>query len=125
MAGETARTRRGFGLETARLTGVHWLAIGLAAFSGVVHLYMFATREFVPFLLAGLGFFGAIALVLFDVYRRWVYLAGIPYTLAQMAGWYLLDGQVTTIAVADKTAQLLLVVALAYLFWAAGRGPTA
>lgn len=59
--------------------------------------------------------------MLFNAFRRLVYLVGIPYTLTQLAGWYVPDGQVTTLAVVDKTAQVLRIVSLAYLFWSESR----
>lgn len=107
-------------LDAAPFTGLHWLAIALLAVTGTVHVYLFATQEFVPFLLAGLGFFGAIGVLLADFYRRLVYLALVPYTIAQIVGWYVLDGDLTAIAVVDKVAQVLLLVLLVYLFWRDG-----
>lgn len=112
----TETSERGLGFETASLTGVHWAAIGLAVLTGLVHLYLFWTQDFVPFLLAGLGFFGAIGLILVGFHRRLIYLAGIPYTLAQMGGWYVLDGNLTALAVVDKAAQVALIVLLVYLY---------
>lgn len=109
-------TKRRFDLETTDMTAVHWMAIGLSAITGVVHLYLFVTQEFLPFLFAGLGFFGAIALILVGFHRRLVYLAGVPYVLAQMVGWYVLDGTVTALAVFDKLVQVALIALLVYLY---------
>ena len=113
----TEGANSGLNVETGGLTGTHWAAIALAAITGFVHLYLYWTQEFVPFLLAGLGFFGAIALILVGFHRRLLYLAGVPYTLAQMVGWFVLDGNVTTLAVVDKVAQVLLIALLVYLYW--------
>lgn len=120
MAQEHTRGRR-IAFETEPLTGLHWAAIGLAALTGAIHLYLYVSEGFIPFLLAGAGFFGAVGLVLIGFYRRIVYLVGIPYTMAQIAGWYVLDGNFTAIAIVDKAAQVLLIALLAYLFVREGR----
>ncbi|WP_224333364.1 hypothetical protein [Haloprofundus halobius] len=52
------------------LTRLHWTAVGLAATTGFVHLYLYWVQGFVPFLLAGLGFLGAVALLVTGVNRR-------------------------------------------------------
>lgn len=119
-----ARARRqGFSLrpDTAAFTGLHWLALALLAFTGAVHLYLYLTEGFLPFLFAGLGFFGIVFLLVIGFYRRLVYLGAIPFTVAQIVGWYVLSGDLTAIAVADKVAQVALIVLLAYLFWKEGR----
>jgi len=74
----------------------------------------------VSFLLATGGFVGAVLLVLFDVRRRIVYAAGIPFTGVQIVFWYVLNdisgiGDIGTIDAVDKAAQLLLIVALVAL----------
>lgn len=112
----TETTDDGFGLETRSLTGAHWAAIGLAAITGIIHLYLFWTQDFVPFLLAGLGFFGAIALVLVGFHRRLVYLVGVPYTLAQMAGWVMAGTPDFWLGVFDKIVQVALIGLLVYLY---------
>lgn len=108
--------------EIDSFTGMHWLAVVLAAVTGAVHLYLFATQGWIPFLLAGLGFFGAIGLILtLPAYRPWLYLTGIPYTLAQMVGWYVVEqpaglGDVSGLAAFDKLVQILLIVLLVLLY---------
>lgn len=116
----TARSH-GYGLQTNTLTGVHWAAIGLATVTGLVHLYLYWTQEFLPFLLAGLGFFGAIGLLLLGVQRRLLYAVGVPYTAAQMVAWYLQGMPEFTLGVFDKAVQALLIVLLVYLFVVEGR----
>lgn len=123
--GQHAVERRGFGLNVETIGAVHALAIGLAATTGLVHLYLFVEEGFLPFLLAGAGFFGAIGLLLVTrgVYRQLLYLAGIPYTLAQIGAYYAVEqpsslAEVSTIALVDKVVQVLLIVVLAYLFYA-------
>lgn len=114
-------------IETASLTGVHWAAIVAAAVTGVVHLFLGVSFAGGPlgwsFLLAGLGFFGAIGLVLVDYRRRLVYAAGIPYVALQIVLWYVLnfDGiadllaNVGWIGAADKVVQVLLLALLVVL----------
>lgn len=106
-----------FGFTTAGLTATHYAAIGLAGVTGLIHLYLYYAQEFLPFLLAGLGFFGAVGLLLtLPSYRPWLYLAGIPYTLAQMAGWYLAGMPDFELGVADKAVQVALIGLLAVLY---------
>lgn len=116
-AATTTAKQPAFGFTTAGLTATHYGAIGLASVTGLVHLYLYYAQEFLPFLLAGLGFFGAIGLILvLPRYRPWLYLAGIPYTLAQMAGWYLAGMPDFTLGVADKLVQVSLIALLAVLY---------
>lgn len=120
-------------IRTDSLGGLHWLAIILAAVSGAVHLFLGASAFFgsvipvplgIAFLLAGLGFFGAIALVLVGWRRRLVYLAGIPFTAIQILLWYQFNyvgtGESITgagpIEIVDKVAQLVLIVILVDLY---------
>lgn len=112
------RTARRSWLDTESLTTVHWAAIVLAAITGIDHLYLFVDEGFLPFLLAGLGFFGAIALLLIGFYRRWLYLLGIPYTAAQIVLWYLQGTPNFAFGVFDKIVQVLLIVLFGYLFLA-------
>jgi hypothetical protein len=112
--------------ETASLTTVHWVAIALAMLSGLIHLLLAAivpaTMLRVSFLLAGLGFLGAIVLVLVNYRRRLLYLVGIPFVGVQIVLWYLVvEPTVATLDVldvVDKAAQALLVVLLVYLYTA-------
>lgn len=117
------RQKTGFSLrpDISTFTGLHWVTLGLLAITGLNHLYLFLSEQFIPFLFAGLGFFGIIAILLVGLYRRLVYLAAIPFTISQIAGWYVLDGNLTTFAIFDKTVQVLLIVLLAYLFWKEGQ----
>lgn len=118
LLGETGR------FETASLTAVHWIALALAALTGAIHLLLAAIYPELAlrmsFLLAGLGFFGAIALFLLGYRRRLLYLIGIPYTGVQIVLWYVIvqptPGTLYTLDVVDKTAQVLLIVLLAYLY---------
>ena len=111
-------------LALASLTPLHWLAIGLAAVTAAVHLLL--GIGFLPhwmgvaFLVATAGFLVGIGLVLLDVRRRLVCLAGIPFTGGQIVLWYVVNEPtaVADLSLAegiDKVAQLLLVVALVVL----------
>lgn len=79
-------------------------------------------QGWIPFLLTGLGFYGEIELILtLPAYRPWLYAAGIPNTLAQMVGWYVVEqpagpGDVSGQAAFDKLVQLLLIVLLFMLY---------
>jgi hypothetical protein len=110
--------------ETASLSTVHWLAIALAALSGLIHLLLAAivpaTMLRISFLLAGLGFLGAIVLLLLNYRRRLLYLIGIPFVGVQIVLWYLIVGPtlatLSVLDVVDKLAQTLLIVLLTYLY---------
>ncbi len=121
-------TRQGFALRTETLTGLHWLGILLAVVSGVVHLVLGLSFTSSPlgiaFLLAGIAFLVAVALVLLDVRRRQLYAVGVPFTAIQVVLWYYLNyvagdktlAQVGPIEVVDKLAQVVLVVVLVALY---------
>ena len=108
------------------LTGLHWFGVGCAAVTGVIHLWLGV--EFIDspmgwsFLAAGLGFFGAIGLLILGIRRRLLYLVGIPYTGIQIPLWWIANDIVVTdlfepgIGVFDKLVQLLLIVTLAVLY---------
>ncbi|WP_254543199.1 DUF7475 family protein [Halomarina pelagica] len=117
----------GFAFDTSTLSGLHWAAIALAALSGTIHLWLgvefVAEPVGIAFLLAGLGFFGAIALVLLDYRRRLIYLLGIPFTAVQIALWYQVNvvslgktaGELGVADYVDKVAQVLLLALLVAL----------
>ena len=98
------------------LTRVHWSAMALATVTGGVHLYLYWTQSFVPFLLAGLGFLTLAGLLATTFDRRLLTLGGIPFTLAQIGAWVSLGMPDFMLGVADKTVQILLICVLAYLF---------
>lgn len=116
-------------MNTETLEVTHGVAMVLAAFTGAVHLYLYVTQGFVPFLLAGLGFYGAIVLLIVTrgLYRQLLYLAGIPYTFAQIVAYYMVEqpetlSDVGTLAIVDKIVQVALIVVLAYLFYTEWEG---
>jgi hypothetical protein len=110
--------------DTESLTAVHWFAIALATVSGAIHLLL-AVIVPIPtlqasFLLAGLGFFGGIALMLADYRRQLLYAVGIPFTGLQIVLWYLIVGPTLAtlepLDAIDKLAQTVLVVLLVVLY---------
>lgn len=121
-------------LETASLTPLHWAAVVLAAITGVIHLLLgvsgllgsevIGTGLGAAFLLAGLGFFGAIVLLLVDYRRPLLYALGIPYTAAQIVLWYALNfdsvsdmlANAGAMGYVDKVVQVVLIVVLAVLY---------
>ena len=127
----TSTTRR-MSLETGSLDGVHWLGILAALVTAAIHLLLgarplltgSASGLAVSFVLAGLGFLGAVVLVLVNYRRRTVYAVGIPYTLAQLGLWYYLNfaagpksfpADVGTLGAVDKVTQVVLVAVLVVL----------
>ena len=112
----SAAERRPGLIHTEGLTRAHYAAMGLAAVTGAIHLYLYWAQEFLPFLVAGVGFFGAVGLLFLTATRWPVYLAGIPYTLAQMVAWVLADTPEFTLGVADKVVQAALIVLLVVLY---------
>lgn len=103
------------------MTRLHWVAAALAGVTGVVHLYLYWAQEFLPFLLAGLGFFGAVALLAAGVNRRLLYVVGVPFTASQIAVWFVQGMPEFVLGVADKSVQVALIVALVSLFVAERR----
>lgn len=98
------------------MTGTRWTAIALAMITGGVHLYLYWTQSFVPFLLAGLGFLTMAALVPTTFDHRLLYLGGIPFTAMQIVAWVQLGMPDFQLGVADKAVQILLICLLGYLF---------
>lgn len=109
-------TRGGFGYRAETMTPAHWAVAALAAITGGVHVYLYLTQGFLPFAVAAAVFFAAVVGLLLNVYRRALYALGIPFTLAQVAMWYLQGMPDFTLGVVDKAVQLALVALLAYLF---------
>ena len=118
----------GLSLDVASLDGLHWVGIVAALVSAAVHLLlgvrMLPSGMGLSFVLAGLGFLGAIALLLVDYRRRTVYAVGIPFTLVQIVLWYYVNfvslgksfpGDIGTLGAVDKAAQLVLLAVLVVL----------
>lgn len=124
----TARQR--LSPQIGSLGALHWVGIAGAAVSAAIHLLLgvrfFPSGLGISFVLAGLGFVGAIVLVLVNVRRRAVYALGIPFTLGQIVLWYIINftgggksfpGDIGTLGAIDKVAQVVLIAALVVLLW--------
>ncbi|WP_254864444.1 DUF7475 family protein [Halovivax gelatinilyticus] len=107
------------------LSALQWVAVALVVATGGVHLglgVVFLPEPLaVAFVLAGLGYAGALILFAFDVRRRLLYLAGVPFVGAQIVAWYALNrpSGVDDLSVgetADKLVQLALIVVLIVLY---------
>lgn len=112
-------------LQTESLTTIHWVGILFAAVSGVIHLTVgvpgLPSGLAVSFVLAGLGFFSAIALLLVGYRRRLVYAVGIPFVAAQIVLWFVLNGfPIDAIEAVDKVAQVGLIAILVVLLRQSG-----
>src|SRR6056297_3651546 len=90
----TAR-QQGLSVRMDSLSGLHWVGIVAAVVTAAIHLLLgvrlLPSGLGISFVLAGLGFLGAVALVLVDYRRRAVYAIGIPFTVAQIGLWYYLN----------------------------------
>ncbi len=112
------------GLELAGVQSLEWAAVALVVLSGGIHLLLgiaFLPEPMaVAFVLAGLGFFGALILFLLGIRRRVLYLLGIPFVGAQIVLWYAFNrpsglGEISSGEAVDKIAQLLLIALLVVL----------
>ncbi|MFD1687240.1 DUF7475 family protein [Halobellus litoreus] len=115
------QTSDGIALRTETLTGLHWAGIGLAAITGLIHLWLgvsFAPSPIgIAFLVATVGFFAGVAAVLVDYRRRLMYLLGIPFTAGQVVMWYLVNApDFGPPGIADKVVQVLLIAVLIALY---------
>lgn len=98
-----------------------WLAVLLAAITGLVHLGLgirdLDTSLGIAFVLAGLGFFGAIALLLLGYRRRLLYLIGIPFVGIQFVLYFAMNWpDVNAIGLGDKVIQVILIALLIVLY---------
>jgi len=115
-------------LEPGELNPMHYIGIVLALVSSFIHFHLGflvgLTGLGISFLLAGAGFLLGIKLVVLDYGRRFVYLLGIPFVLGQVVYWYSINQPTLQtfvsgpplLDVVDKTAQLLLLLVLVYLY---------
>ena len=115
-------TRSWFDRSTA-LVSLDYVGILLAAITGVIHIYegiADLSEGFIGvlFILAGLGFFGAIVLLWLGFDRETLYSVGIAYTGIQFAAYFGLrwPNVYDPLGLADKLVQLLLIVVL-FLLW--------
>lgn len=123
-----ATETQGRSLDVASLDGRHWLGIVAALVTAAIHLLLGVRLApsglGISFVLAGLGFLGAVVLVVLGIRRRTVYAVGIPFTLVQVALWYYVNflagpksfpTDVGTLGAVDKVAQLVLLAVLVAL----------
>lgn len=108
-------------IDTASMSTLYWVGIGLAVITGVIHLFLgvlsITSALGVSFIVAGVGFFAGVAAVLTDTRRRLVVLLGIPFTAGQIALWYLFNApDFSPLGIGDKVVQALLIVVLAGLY---------
>ena len=105
-------------IETTSLSTLHWIGIALAAVTGVVHLGIGVAFADVLLGLAGIGFFGAIALLLMNVRRKLLYLVGIPYTGIQVVLYFVFNWPdvFSPVGIGDKVVQVALVAVLVVLY---------
>lgn len=105
-------------LDLESLDRVHWLGIGLAVITGVIHLGLGLGAPTTPTgaasILAGVGYAVAIVLVLFGARRRLVVALGIPYVASQIILWYVINQpatlrDVSPAAMVDKPVQVILI----------------
>lgn len=116
MAQSTARSEPRF--DTATVTSLGWLALGLVLVTGVLHLYVGVVEGRIPLLLAGVGFLAAMVVYLADYRRSLLVLLAIPYTAIQIPLWYVANaGEFTMLGYVDKAVQVVLVVILVAMAW--------
>jgi hypothetical protein len=127
MATET-QSPGSLALDLDSLTPVHWLGVVLALVSAAIHLFLgvnfLSSPLGVSFVLAGLGFVGAVVLLVLGVRRRLLYLVGVPFTGVQIAIWWQVQVaerglfNLGPLDYVDKGAQAVLILVLLYLLYA-------
>lgn len=118
----------GLTLHTESLGGLHLIGILAAVVSAAVHLLlgvrMLPAAMGISFVLAGVGFLGAVGLVLVAYRRQTVYAVGIPFVLVQIVLWFVINfvngskafpGDIGTLGAVDKIAQFVLLGVLIVL----------
>ena len=123
-----ATETQGRSLDVASFDNRHWLGIVAALITAAIHLLLGVRLApsgiGISFILAGLGFLGAITLVVLGIRRRLVYAVGIPFTLVQILLWYYVNfvagpksfpTDVGALGAIDKLAQLVLLAVLVSL----------
>lgn len=105
------------------LTTLDYIGIILVILTGAIHLYE-GIEDFdegiigILFLLAGLGFFGALVLLYLGVSQPLLYSVGIIYTGIQFVGYFVLRWPdiYDPLGLLDKVVQALLILVLAALY---------
>jgi len=114
-----------------------YLAVVLAATTGVIHLVLapqvigFSRTLGILFALNGLGFLGGTAIYLTRYWRRELFLVAAGYALVTFVAFFVfggfdgfvspfyMQGELNVMAVVAKAAETLLVVVAGYLYTAA------
>ncbi|EMA26434.1 hypothetical protein C443_01762 [Haloarcula argentinensis DSM 12282] len=123
-----ATETQGPSLDVASLDSRHWLGVFAALVTAAIHLLLGVRLApsgiGISFILAGLGFLGAIVLVILGIRRGLIYAVGVPFTLVQILLWYYVNfatgpksfpADVGTLGAVDKAAQLVLLAVLVAL----------
>ena len=111
-------------VSTENVTGLEWLAVALVVVTGTIHLVL--GISFLPdpvavaFVLAGLGFAGALVLFYLGIRRRLLYVLGVPFVVAQIVAWLVIArpagiGDIGPLEAVDKVVQVALIVVLLVL----------
>lgn len=101
------------GAGDARLGSLEVVAAGLAALTGLVHVYVGLTAGRSLLALAGVGFFGGASLYCIGWHREVLLRVAVCYTAVQILAWAVLRaGEYTAAGYGDKTVQVLLVLVL-------------
>jgi hypothetical protein len=117
MATATSDSR----MATASMSMLHWVGVGLAVVTGVIHLFLGVSFITSPlgwsFLIATIGFFGGAVAVLTNTRRQLVVLLGIPFTAGQIVLWYVVNApELSPLGIGDKIVQGLLILVLVGLY---------
>ena len=118
-------TATGTRLERDAMATLDWIGVALAVLLGIAYLPI-ALSEIpstigIAFLLAGLGYFGAVVLVLAGYRRQQVYAIGIGYNLLLIALYFLLQdpsisfGWLASLGGLVKTGQAIFAALLGVL----------
>ncbi|MFC7009741.1 DUF7475 family protein [Halalkalicoccus salilacus] len=113
--------------ESPLITGiptgiVPYILIGAALVSAAVHFWFtpvvieFDTIQAILFVLAGLGFVVGIIVYATRFWRREFYLLAALFAFAQILAFFVMGGPVNTMAIASKTAEVIVVLAAGYLY---------
>jgi hypothetical protein len=134
---EPGATASGGSLVSPPRNPAGYLAIVLAAATGVIHLFLapqvvgFSRTLGVLFALNGLGFLGGTAIYLTRYWRRGLFLVAAGYALVTFVAFFVfggfdgfvsafyMGGELNVMAVASKAVEALLVVVTGYLYTAA------
>lgn len=106
---------------------VPYVAILAALVSAAIHLWLtpmiveFDTVQAILFVLAALGFIGGIGVFLTRYWRHEFYPVAILFALAQIVAFFVLEGPLSALAIASKTAEAVFIVAAVYLYLSGGR----